>query len=66
LIVPGFFIFVTSNEWKFDSKRPGCFDGYGKVDILIKPLWHNGRKFEGHAPGNGKANQAQNSRLEPF
>jgi hypothetical protein len=58
LIVSGLFTFVTSSEWKFDSKRPGCFDGNGKIGILIKPLWKNGRNFEGHAPGNGKANQA--------
>jgi hypothetical protein len=41
-------------------------DGYGKIGILIKPLWQNGGNFQGHAPGNGKANQAQNSRLESF
>jgi hypothetical protein len=60
------FTFVTSREWKFDSKRTGCFDGYVKIGIVIKPLWQNGRNFEGHAPGNGKTNQAQNLRLESF
>jgi hypothetical protein len=62
----GLFTFVTSHEWKFDSKKPGCFDGYGKIGILIKLLRQNGRNFEGHAPGNGKTNQVQNSRLESF
>jgi hypothetical protein len=66
LIVFCLFTFVTSREWKFDSKRPGCFDAYGKIGILINPLWQNGRNFEGLAPGNGKTNQAQNSRLESF
>jgi hypothetical protein len=66
LIVFGLFTFVTSREWKFDSKRPVCFDAYGKIGILIKPLWQNGRNLEGLAPGNGKTDQAQNSRLESF
>jgi hypothetical protein len=61
LIVSGLFTFVTSSEWKSDSKRPRC----GKIGILIKPLWQNGRNFEGHAPAIEK-NQAQNSRLESF
>jgi hypothetical protein len=33
---------------EFDSKRLGCFDENGKIDILIKSLWQNGRNFEGH------------------
>jgi hypothetical protein len=57
---------ICISAYLVTSERPGCFDGYGRIGILIKPLWQNGRNFEGHAPGNGKAIQTQNSRLESF